>query len=133
MADHLRGFDITCTGDTGTPLYLAVGIVVILSGLLFYALQYHLINSSSFNKKGHWWLAAALLCLINFLVAFGLPFGDYQSGNYCSQLIISTTDCVMFGISAAIWSLIWFVILTSFSIPKRFAGHNMRQTAFWKP
>ncbi len=132
LGEHLRGYDITCSDYTDTPLYIVVGIGMIVSTILVYILLYHIINSPRWNKRVHWWLFAGILVLLNFLIAFILPFNDLQTTDYCTQLRISALDCVFFGVSNAIWSFILFVFLTSLPI-RKWAGHNMTDTTLWKP
>lgn len=133
LGEHLRGYDITCSDYMGTPLYVYIGWIMIVLTVLFYILQYYVINSPGFNKRFHWWIIAMLIVVLNFLIAFALPFNDLQAGDYCTQLKFSTSDCILFGISNAIWSFILFLLLTSFPIPRKWAGHNTTDTTFWKP
>jgi hypothetical protein len=133
LGEHLRGWDITCTDYIGSPLYVYVGLTMVILTVVFYILQYHLINSSRFNKRMHWWIVVALISGLNFFVAFILAFNDLQFGNYCSQLRFTIFDCLFFGLSVAIWSWILFMLLTSLPYPRSWAGHNMTETTFWKP
>ena len=133
LGEHLRGYDITCSAYMGTNLYMGIGLAMLGVTAAVYILQYYVINSPAWNKRMHWWLFALLLVVVNFLIAFGFPFKDLQAGDYCTQLRISVLDCVFFGISNAIWSFILFLLLTSFPVPRRWAGHNMTDTTFWKP
>ena len=110
LGEHLRGFDITCSDYLGTPLYVYVGWIMIGLTVGFYILQYYVINSSRFNKRVHWWIIALAMIGLNFLIAFTWSFNHLQAGDYCTQLKISTADCVGFGISNAIWSLILFLL-----------------------
>lgn len=133
LGDHLRGFDVTCTGYIGSTEYMYVGWAMILLTIFAYFLQYHIINSPIFNKKHHWWIIAFALFMLNFLIAFALPFNDLQTGDFCKDLNLSIWDCIGFAFSNALWSLIFFILLTSFPLPRKFAGHNMSETTFWKP
>lgn len=133
LGEHLRGYDITCSDYTGTPIYVIVGFMMLGLTIFVYLLQYRVINSPRWNKRIHWWFFAFLLILLNFIIAFGFPFKDLQAGNHCTQLRISTLDCVFFGVSNAIWSFILFLLLTSFPVPRKWLGHNMTDTTFWKP
>jgi hypothetical protein len=133
LGEHLRGYDITCTDYMGTPLYVYIGWIMILLTIFFYILQYYIINSPRFNKWIHWWLIALVIVILNFLIAFTLPFNDLQSSDYCNQLKLSVSDCVGFGFSNALWSFILFLLLTSLPVPRKWAGYNMRHTTFWKP
>jgi hypothetical protein len=132
LGEHLRGYDITCSDYLDTPLYVMVGLSMIFSTIIIYILLYYVINSPRWNKRAHWWIFAGVLVSINFLIAFTPPFNDLQTTDYCTQLRISALDCVFFGVSNAIWSFILFAILTSSPI-RKWAGHNMTDTTFWKP
>lgn len=132
LGDHLRGYDITCTDYISTPWYANIGWIMIGVTVLFYAVQYHIIDSPKFLRMYHWWLIALVIFILNFIIAFIIPFNAYQSSNYCNQLIITPADCVGFGISVAVWSLILFIIITSIPWPRGLST-NCRQTTFWKP
>ena len=132
MGDQLRGWDITCTDYIGTPWYVIIGWIMITTTAVFYALQYHIIDSSRWKNKTHWWIFALIIVLANFLVAFLIPYNSIQAGDYCNQLNISVSDCVGFGLSNAVWSFILFAVITTIPVFRRFSN-NCRHTTFWKP
>ena len=132
LADHLFGLDITGEGFFGTPWYSYIGLSMFAITIFFYALQYHIIDSTRFNKKYHWWLIALIIVVLNFVIAFSIPFNSLQTGNYCSDLYFNILDCIGFGITNAIWSLVLFIIITT--IPWiRSRSVNCRHTTLWKP
>jgi hypothetical protein len=133
LRDHLSGYDLSCSGYEGTPTYLIVGVAMLVITSVIYVLYYHVVNSSSLNKWIHWWTVAIGIFVLNFLLAAYFPFIDLQSGSFCNQLHFNVRDCVGFGLSVALWSFIWFFLLTSFPVPRAFAGANMTHTTFWKP
>jgi len=136
MGDQLRGWDITCTDYIEKPWYIYIGWTMIALTALIYALQYHIIDSSRWNKKHHWWIFALLIAGLNFLIAFLIPFNSIQADDYCQELNLSVSDCTGFGLSNAIWSFILFVLLTSFPFPRNVIpsrNGNCRNTTFWKP
>ena len=136
MDDHLRGLDITCTDYIGKPWYIYIGSSMLLITVFSYALQYHIIDSTRYNKRGHWWISALIIVLLNFFVAFIIPFNTLQSGNHCPQLSLAIMDCIGLGASNAIWSFLFFILITSFKYPRSLPGRrggNCRQTTFWKP
>ncbi len=132
LADHLRGWDITCTCYCGTPVYSLIGWIMVGIVIVFYALQYHILDSVRYMRVYHWWITCLVLALINYLVAFTWANNALQSLNYCEDLIISTSDCLGFGLANALWSIILFILITSFPIPRRFSS-NCSGTTFWKP
>jgi hypothetical protein len=132
LGDHLRGFDITCTGYVGTPWYAYIGWIMIGLTLLLYALMYHIIDSVHFNKKSSWWIMALLVVLINFFLAFSVSYNSVRSGDVCKSLHISFGDFIGFGFANATVAFILFLIITT--IPWiRDLGTNCRVTTFWRP
>lgn len=136
MGDQLRGWDITCTDYIAMPWYVCVAWIMIILTALLYALQYHIYDSTRFNKKQHWWIMVLVIVILNFLIAFTIPFNTVQAGDFCNQLNLSISDCIGFGISNAVWSFIFFVLLTSFPFPRKVIpsrNGNCINTTFWKP
>jgi hypothetical protein len=132
FADHLRGYDITCTNYNGRPIYTIVGAFMILSTLIIYGIQYHGIDSPRWIKRKYWWITALFIVILNFIIAFVIPFISINAGDYCKQLKITSLDCIGFGFSNAIWSLILYTIITSVPWIRAFST-NSRHTTFWKP
>lgn len=132
MGDQLRGWDITCKDYFATPWYVYIGWIMVILTLSIYVLQYHIIDSPRRNKRKHWWMFALLIFGLNFLIAFSIPFNILQSGDFCNQLNLSISDCLGFGFSNALWSFIFFLIITSIPFIRRFST-NCRHTTFWKP
>ncbi|HMP22459.1 MAG TPA: hypothetical protein PKC39_15985 [Ferruginibacter sp.] len=132
FGDHLRGWDITCSDYIGTPWYNYIGWLMILVTCLFYALQYHIIDSPRWNKKRHWWIFALVMVAINYLIAFSITFNSLQAGDYCNQLNISVYDCLGFALSNASWTFIIFLLISSTPLTRRLST-NCRHTTFWKP
>lgn len=132
MGDMLRGWDVTCTDYLDTPWYVYIGWIMVGVTAGVYALQYHLIDSPRFSQKRHWWYFALILVVINFLIAFTIPFNKIQTGDYCNELNIGIADCAGFGLSNAIWSFLLFVLITSIPFIRK-ASVNCRETTFWKP
>jgi uncharacterized membrane protein YjgN (DUF898 family) len=131
LADHLRGYDITCTDYVATPWYSFIGFSMLISTLFLYAIQYHIIDSTRFNKTIHWWIMALVIVILNFLIAFSIPFNSLQTEDYCSELFFNFSDCLGFGISNAIWSLVVFILITS-APWIRGRSINCRHTTLWK-
>lgn len=131
MGDHLNGMDITCTDFIGTPWYMITGFVMLFITILVYSFQYHIYDNSGFNKKHHLWIMLVVNFLINFLIAMLLSMNSMKEG-FCQELSISIADCIGFGISNALWSLILHVLITSLKVFRRLST-NCRNTTFWKP
>jgi len=133
LGDHLRGWDILCEAYSGTPLYVIVGWLMIGVTLAVYALKYHgPFDRAGFSRKHHVWLMALIAAGVNFLIAFLLPYNAILAGDHCPDLLLSVFDCIGFGLSNALWSIILFAIATSLPFPRRLSTNSSHST-FWKP
>jgi len=136
MMERLRGWDITCTGYIATPLYNYIGWSMIIVTVFIYIFQYHIIDSSRWNKKQHWWLFSIMIVALNFITAFSLTYNMVQSSDFCQSDNLSVSDCIGFSFSNALWSFILFILITSFKYPRNLPGRNgsnCRGTTLWKP
>jgi len=132
LGEHLQGLDIICEDYVATPWYTYIGTSMILVTILSYAFQYHIIDSNRYSGRPHLIITSITSIVINFLIAFSIPFNALQNNNYCGELNFNTADCIGFGISNAIWSFILLVIITSLPWP-RSKSVNCSHTIFWKP
>lgn len=130
LGEHLRGYDVTCTGFLGPDLYLQIFTYMILTNLILYVLMYVIIDriTSNFSTKVSWWITALIGVLISFGIAFSLP----ETIQACGHLNFNSGDLFLYGLANAWWSLVTFALLTSFPIPRNFST-NSRLTTFWKP
>lgn len=131
LGDHLRGFDPGCSGNfTGTQYYLWIGISFLVVTLFAYLLFYHIVDSKNYKERKHWLIALAILLLINFLIAFVPIFNDFAAENYCvDKLTFSNAECFGFGFTNAIWTFIFFTLLSA--NPFRKLSKNCKHTP-WK-
>jgi len=112
LGDFLRGWDYACVGYFAIPWYFYIGFsMIVVTGLIF-GLQYDLIDSKRFRSREHWELAALIVVICNFLIAFSIPFVAILKKMHCAQLDISVSDCIFFGLSVAVWSFVLFSILS---------------------
>ena len=132
MGDHLRGFDVTCTDYIATPWYSYIGWIMLVTTIFTFALQYYIVDSPKYSQARHWWFFALGLVLLNFLIAFAIPYNDIQDSNFCNQLKLNVSDCVGFGFSNALWSLIMYIIISTIPIFRKMST-NCEFTTFWKP
>jgi hypothetical protein len=113
LGDHLRGMDFACTGYFAIPWYTYTAFIMILSTIIIYGLQYDLISGARFTRRRHWGLAALMIVITNFFVAFIMPYMVILAGSYCQRLKISIYDCIGFAISNALWALVFFALLST--------------------
>ena len=132
LNDHLRGFDIGCEDFLATNKYLLVGWIMIALTIFGYALQYHIVDRRSYSQKHHWWITAMVIFLLNFAIAFLIPYNDIRTMNYCVNLQLQVLDCYPYAISNGVWSLLLFLLMTSTPFPRKLST-NCSYTTFWKP
>ena len=113
LSEFLRGLDLACSGYWALPWYFYTGLMLIILTVLIFALQYDLISSTRFRKQGHWALAASVVIVVNFAIAFTIPFVAVETGVYCPRLKLAVLDCIGFGLSNGVWSFILFCLLSS--------------------
>ena len=130
LGEHLRGMDITCSDFLGPDLYFQVFVTMLGINVLAFLLMYLLIDkmTSKFSSKGSWWITAVICALINFGIAYSLP----STVEVCAQLHFTSGDLALYGLANAVWSIVFFALLTSFPFPRNFST-NCRLTTFWKP
>ncbi|HOY30360.1 MAG TPA: hypothetical protein PKW80_00635 [Bacteroidales bacterium] len=109
-------------------LYLPVGLTLFISGLVFMAAYYYLVNHPRFNRWYHWLFYIALVGIINFLVAYFITKNNltiiYENeGNtlpYYGQFYT-------FSLINFIYTLLWCTVV-SFII--RWGSRNCSTTPF---
>lgn len=129
---HLRGLDEVCNDYTGANQYTWNFFLILVTGAVFYCLMYHLLASSTRNRRKHWWMYAGILSVLNFAIAFFPFFNAINTESYCLQLVLTASDAVKFAVMNVLWGFLWFVLLTSSPIPRLWSNH-CRAVTFWKP
>lgn len=111
-------------------LYPPIGLVMIISALLFAILYYFVINHARLSRWYWWGLGGLIVAVINFLTSWGIADGKlYQIYvNAGMQYPFSFIDILPFSLIVAMWTFIVY-LLTSV-IFKRFSI-NSRHTP-WK-
>lgn len=132
LHNQLRGWDVTCSGFFGRPWYNYAGLTMTAVTVFIYALQYHIVDSSRFNKKSDLWIMTLVTVLLNFFVAFAISYNNLRTSNYCISDVITIGDCIGFGFTNAFWSVILLFFLTSVNLFRQLST-NCRHTTFWKP
>jgi hypothetical protein len=113
LGDHLRGMGIDCHDFSRQSAYHMVFLVMIFADIIIMLNYYYgLLNRYPFNKVV-WWLVNVLAgALTIYLIAYLGPHKDLVNSDYCEQLVFHESDCMGFGFTAAIYSVIWSVLLS---------------------
>lgn len=108
LGEHLRGLNLECENFTRQSIYSMVFLALFLiNSIIIINYYYGILNRIPFNRI-LWWLLNVLFgAIIMFLVAFLYANNDFTSGNVCKTLSITTSDCIGFGATTAIFSIGW--------------------------
>jgi hypothetical protein len=114
LGDHLRGLDIKCEeGYINQSIYNVVFLCVFTINSLIVINYYRgLFNRVNFTNFLSWLINVLVGALILFFIAFLYASNDFSTGNYCEDLSITNSDCFGFGITTAIFSIVWSFILS---------------------
>lgn len=113
LGEHLRGLDIKGIDYSNQSIYSMVFLsLFIVNALIIVNYYYGLLNRIPFNRFFWWFINVLLGSVILFFIAFLYSNNDFVTGNYYTKLSISTSDCVGFGLTSAIFSILWCCILT---------------------
>ena len=113
LAEHLRGMDIKCKNYSNQSIYSIVFLcIVIVDSIILVNYYFGLLNRIPFNRVW-WWIINLLIgSTIVFITAFLYSNNDLETNNICNQLKVTTSDCWGFAITAAIYSIIWSILLS---------------------
>ncbi len=113
LSEHLRGLDIKGIDYSNQSIYAMVFLCLfIVNSLIVINYYYGILNRIPFNRF-LWWLINVIVgATILFFVAFLYANNDFTTGNIYSKLSVTSSDCVGFGFTAAIYSIIWSCILS---------------------
>lgn len=114
LGEHLRGLAVNCRdGYTGQSIYNLVFIYLFaINGILLLNYYYGYFNRRPYNRWGWWLLNVLAGCVILFVIAWIYPYNDLSTGSYCNSLHMSASDCVGFGLTAAIYSFVFCVLFS---------------------
>lgn len=114
---HLKGLDITCNSySAGTTIYgYVLMIMLIVSPIIMVNFYYGIFNRPKFANSWVWLLNVLIASAITFSCAFIQSSSDFKHNRYCSQLHFNTMDCILFGFTAATYT-VFACLLISFII-----------------
>jgi hypothetical protein len=123
---HLKGWAIDCnSGYTRQSIYQSVSVVMIvlvLLGTLNY--YYGFFNRPRFSKTSFWLLNMLCISIIIFVMAYIMSSSGLHDGNHCPDLHFYSTDCMLFGFTAVIYTIIFYVVASL--IVKWFSLNNKK-------
>lgn len=140
LRDYLWGFNCDSQSFDDPEHHTFFGLCMLLSSIGIAAIYYWAINSPRFNHRFHWFLFMILAFAVNFFIGFYFTNADMGSGlipdclmyeydeegNLIRDLIYQS-DCLMFGLSNAIFAAVFYFIA---SIGLKYASRNCKVVPF---
>ena len=131
LHEHLMGIDKDCNyteASASQSIYILVFFcLLIINSLIMVNYYYGSFNRPKFSKIIYWLLNVLLGSIFLFAIAFFYTNNDLEAENFCDQLIIYRADCIGFGITVAIYSIVWSLI---FSVIIKFSSKNNKKIPF---
>jgi hypothetical protein len=113
LGDHLRGLDVQCNDYSNQSIYNVVFLCVFtINSLIVINYYYGLFNRVNFTNFLSWLINVLVGSLILFSIAYLYANNDVSTGNFCKDLSITNSDCIGFGATASIFSIVWSFILS---------------------
>lgn len=113
LDEHLKGLDLECNDYTRQSIYGLVFIwLFVINTAVVLNYYYGFFNRVPWNTWGRWLMNILFSALVVFIIAYLSAYNDFSKGNFCQDLMITNRDCIGFGLTAAIYSLLWSVILS---------------------
>jgi hypothetical protein len=125
LHNHLKGLNKECDDFTATSVYALVFYVLLGSGFLIMLNYYRgLFHRPGFTGRRVWLFHLLTAAGIVFIVAWVKTLSDLNTGNFCSDLRFNGSDCLLFALTCALYSLLFTVLLSL--LLKFFSIHHKR-------
>ena len=117
LAEYMWG----TTTESGENLFIGIGLWMIIISALVMALYYYIIDNPHWADWKGWGVLLLINMLIQFIVGWQWTMTDLNAGkmvtvdpqtNQTEALDIDASNCVCFGVSNMILSILVFVILS---------------------
>jgi hypothetical protein len=109
-------------------LYITIGLCMVLIPIVVLTIYYYAVNSVKFAKWWHWLLLVAVLCIINFGIAYSTSYNElsylYEQQN---KELPYSVEFVSFSLVNALWT---FVVSSVWSMIIKWGSKNCSRTPF---
>ncbi len=137
MAQLLSGWADICNEEfRSMQLYTFFGIIMLASTAFVYVLQYHIIDRARFSGPAWWWLFGGLAFVFNYVFALLYMLNLFKYGELRFDCdveffkVIYTTDFILFPLDNALWSLIFFALISCPPLFRKLSRNCFNTTAF---
>jgi len=118
LANYMWG---QSAADQTSNLFIGIGFWLIAITVLIAVVFYYVINKPSFGNFWAWLIACIVNALANFAMGYYWTVSDYYAGLMVTinpatgleqQLPIGQSNCLCFGVSNALYSIVLFFIVS---------------------
>lgn len=107
LHQHLKGLDIKCETYSSQDFYALLYPVLIITCIVVMLNYYYGLFNRPKCANILWWLLNIFVVTTGFFCwAFFKSTEDLNNHNYCESLHFNSSDCLMFGLTAACYALI---------------------------
>jgi hypothetical protein len=115
LHDHLKGLDITCQDYTAESTYSYITILILVFvPIVMINYYYGIFNRPRLSSFLTWMLNILFCGAVVFIASIVRSTGDLNSKNYCQDLRFSSTDCMLFGFTAATYAILLSILISLF-------------------
>jgi len=110
-------------------MYITIGLCMVLIPVVVLTIYYYMVNSVRFSKWWHWLLIVAVLCVINFGIAFSMTYNElsYVYEQLNKVLPFNTAEFIGFSMINALWT---FIVSFVWSMIIKWGSTHLRRTPF---
>lgn len=113
LGPHLSGLSTDCSSLSNQSIYNIIFICILtLNTIIMINYYYGFFNRVKFTNLLTWFLNLIIGSGIVFLIAYFYANNDFETNNFCQNLTITHSDCIGFGLTAFIYSILWSLIVS---------------------
>lgn len=114
LHQQLKGLSLDCNGYNGSSAYQLVSLTLLITaGVLALNYYYGLFNRPRFARFWIWFLNLLVACGIVGTVAYMQAYSPLQTGRFCPELRFSGMDCLLFSLTAMVYTALVFLLFSA--------------------
>jgi len=113
LHEHLKGLDTKCETYNATSVYqLVTAFVLVVSFIVMLNYYRGIFHRPRFTGRSGWFLQLLFVVVVTFLFAYLRANRDLSNSNFCKDLVFNSSDCALFGLTAAVYAFVFSFIFS---------------------